>query len=163
MGGAYYAPWREDPRPLGGLLQGAYAYLGVSGFWREQRRQAGYSEQGDALYARWRAAASLVVDIMLASEGLTSAGREFVTGMKGTLDAWQHERVNLDALASAERAARPAPVPVGSGERTPHPVTSRSERYRVKVEVEPSALHGRYDVRVGRPKRGRIPANRVRP
>ena len=105
-GRRYYAPWREDPRPLGGLLQGAYAYLGVSGFWRDQRRQAGYSEQGDALYARWRAAASIVVDIMLASEGLTRAGREFVTGMKGTLDAWQHERVNLDALASAERAAR---------------------------------------------------------
>ena len=31
-GRRYYAPWRPDPRPAGGLLQGAYAFLGVSGF-----------------------------------------------------------------------------------------------------------------------------------
>ena len=105
-GRQYYAPWRDDPRPLGGLLQGAYAYLGVSGFWRRQRAQAGYSQRGDALYARWRAAAKLVVDIMLASDGLTGAGWEFVAGMKVTLDAWQQEHVNPDALARAERAAR---------------------------------------------------------
>ena len=37
-GRRYYAPWREDPRPIGGLLQGAYAHLGVSGFWRWQCR-----------------------------------------------------------------------------------------------------------------------------
>ena len=36
-GRRYYAPWRTDPRPIG-LLQGAYAYLGVTGFWRTQRR-----------------------------------------------------------------------------------------------------------------------------
>ena len=33
-GRRYYAPWREDPRPVSGLLQGAYAYLGVTRFWR---------------------------------------------------------------------------------------------------------------------------------
>ncbi len=31
-GRRYYAPWRDDPRPVSGLLQGAYAYLGISGF-----------------------------------------------------------------------------------------------------------------------------------
>ena len=39
-GQRFYAPWRPDPRPIGGLLQGAYAFLGVSGFWRRQRRLA---------------------------------------------------------------------------------------------------------------------------
>ena len=43
-GRRYYAPWRDDPRPIGGLLQGAYAYLGVSGFWRWQRQ----ADQGAA-------------------------------------------------------------------------------------------------------------------
>ena len=33
-GRRFYAPWRDDPRPVSGLFQGAYAYLGVSGFWR---------------------------------------------------------------------------------------------------------------------------------
>lgn len=105
-GRRYYAPWRADPRPLGGLLQGAYAYLGVSGFWRRQRLQAGYEEHGDAQFARWRAAANLVVDTMLASGGLSSAGEEFVSGMKRTLQAWLREHVSADALASAEQAAR---------------------------------------------------------
>jgi HEXXH motif-containing protein len=26
----YYAPWRNDPRPFGGLLQGVYAFIGVA-------------------------------------------------------------------------------------------------------------------------------------
>ncbi|MGH3210527.1 MAG: FxsB family cyclophane-forming radical SAM/SPASM peptide maturase, partial [Trebonia sp.] len=30
----YRAPWRKDPRPLEGLLQGTYAHLAVSEFWR---------------------------------------------------------------------------------------------------------------------------------
>lgn len=29
-----YAPWRRDPRPLGGLLHGIYAFTGVAEFWR---------------------------------------------------------------------------------------------------------------------------------
>jgi hypothetical protein len=37
-GQRYYAPWRADPRLASGLLQGTYAFLGVSGFWRCQRK-----------------------------------------------------------------------------------------------------------------------------
>ncbi|MFD0328906.1 HEXXH motif-containing putative peptide modification protein [Streptacidiphilus monticola] len=29
-----YAPWRDDPRPLGGLLQGVYAFTAVARFWQ---------------------------------------------------------------------------------------------------------------------------------
>ncbi|MFD8819632.1 HEXXH motif domain-containing protein, partial [Streptomyces sp. NPDC059627] len=29
----HHAPWRNDPRPLSGLLQGAYAFLGITDFW----------------------------------------------------------------------------------------------------------------------------------
>ncbi len=41
----YYAPWRPDPRPAHGLLQGAYAYLGVTEFWQ---RQHPYEDSGAA-------------------------------------------------------------------------------------------------------------------
>ena len=104
-GSRYYAPWRPDPRPLGGLLQGAYAYLGVSGFWRRQRLQEGHEERGDAAYARWRAAAAMATDTLGSSGRLTSAGREFVAGMARTLAAWEREPVSATARASAERAA----------------------------------------------------------
>jgi HEXXH motif-containing protein len=105
-GSRYYAPWRPDPRPAGGLLQGAYAYLGVSGFWRRQRLLEGYQERGDAEYARWRAAAAAVVATLRSSDRLTGDGREFVTGMARTLSPWQREPVSAAARASAERAAR---------------------------------------------------------
>src|SRR6185312_14082905 len=30
----FYTPWRDDPRPIGGVLQGVYAFFGVTAFWR---------------------------------------------------------------------------------------------------------------------------------
>jgi HEXXH motif-containing protein len=105
-GSRYYAPWRPDPRPAGGLLQGAYAYLGVSGFWRRQRLLEGHQERGDAEYARWRAAAAAVVTTLRSSGRLTDDGYEFVSGMAGMLDEWQHEPVSATGRARAERAAR---------------------------------------------------------
>ena len=29
-GERFYAPWRDDPRPLGGFLQGIYAFFGIA-------------------------------------------------------------------------------------------------------------------------------------
>ena len=31
-----YAPWRPEPRPVVGLLQGVYAHLGIARFWGAQ-------------------------------------------------------------------------------------------------------------------------------
>jgi HEXXH motif-containing protein len=104
-GRRYYAPWRDDPRPLGGLLQGAYAYLGVSGFWRRQRRLPGSELQADVEYARWRAATALAVETLRSSGRLTRAGLEFVSSMARTLGAWQNEPVPTQATALARRAA----------------------------------------------------------
>jgi len=91
-GSRYYAPWREDPRPVSGLLQGAYAYLGVSGFWRQQRT-LGPEIGAHIEFARWRKAAALVAEVLLASGQLTAAGMEFVRRMAMTLDGWQLEQV----------------------------------------------------------------------
>src|SRR5581483_8556506 len=104
-GRRYYAPWRDDPRPLGGLLQGAYAYFGVSGFWRRQRRGPGNQLQADIEYARWRAATALAVKTLRSSGRLTRAGLEFVGAMARTLGTWQDEPVPLQAMTLARRAS----------------------------------------------------------
>jgi uncharacterized protein len=104
-GQRYYAPWRDDPRPLSGVLQGAYAYLGVSGFWRWRR----HHEDGDtairahAEFTRWRDAAATTAASLLASGRLTDAGEAFVSGMARTLRAWADERVPTAALELARR------------------------------------------------------------
>jgi len=107
-GQRYYAPWRTDPRPASGLLQGAYAFLGVSGFWREQREAAPeplVRQRAETDFARWRDAAALVADTLLKSGQLTAAGQEFVTEMSLVLAAWRHEQVPEGALDSARRKA----------------------------------------------------------
>lgn len=108
-GRRWYAPWRDDPRPIDALLQGSYAYLGVSGFWHRQRQH----EQGAAAlpahseFARWRAACQLVVASLLASGQLTAAGEQFVAGMAQTLRGWEDEPVppaaRIIARQNAER------------------------------------------------------------
>jgi len=108
-GQRYYAPWRSDPRPASSLLQGAYAFLGVSGFWREQSRVAPegpVSERAQAEFARWRDGAALAVDTLLNSEQLTPRGQDFAGEMAHVLAAWQHEPVRHHALTLAQRNAQ---------------------------------------------------------
>jgi HEXXH motif-containing protein len=111
-GRRFYASWHEKPRPIDGLLQGAYAYLGVSGFWRRQRLQeAGAARiRADAEYARWRAATALAIATLRSSGRLTRHGAEFVQGMARTLKAWMAEpipqRAGTLARQEAERHRR---------------------------------------------------------
>jgi uncharacterized protein len=106
-GRRFYAPWRSDPRPAGGLLQGAYAYLGVSGFWRRQR----HIEDGDrailahAEFARWRKATKEVAEVLARSGALTREGHIFVSGILMTLQSWNTESVPAQALEIAKRNA----------------------------------------------------------
>jgi HEXXH motif-containing protein len=86
-------PWREDPQSADGLLQGAYACLGVSGFWRWR----GQAEDGAAAtrahweFTRCHEAAAQATRVLLASGRLTEAGRTVVSGMAATLHAWAGE------------------------------------------------------------------------
>jgi HEXXH motif-containing protein len=104
----YYAPWRPDPRPISSLLQGAYAFLGVSAFWGEQRQTAPEPEarqRAHAEFARWRDGVATAAATLLHSGQLTSAGETFVKTMAGVLDEWRREPVPDDALAAARREA----------------------------------------------------------
>lgn len=105
-GQLYYAPWRPDPRPVSGLLQGTYAYLGVSGFWREQRQAAPEPEvrqRANAEFARWRDGAATATATLLGSGQLTSAGETFMRTMAEVLDQWRREPVPGNALDAARR------------------------------------------------------------
>jgi uncharacterized protein len=103
----FYAPWRDDPRPVSGLLQGAYAFLGVAGFWRDQR----HMETGDAgiranaEFARWRQAAARAVATLRGSGLLTPDGADFVGGMAKMLHSWQEDPVPEEARTLARREA----------------------------------------------------------
>ncbi|MFG2247038.1 HEXXH motif domain-containing protein [Spirillospora sp. NPDC048823] len=91
----HYAPWRPDPRPIAGLLQGTYAYLGVTGFWRRQREveRGNQALRAHSEFARWREAAGQAARTLADSERLTDMGMVFVEEMARTLRVWRREYV----------------------------------------------------------------------
>ncbi|MET9679217.1 HEXXH motif domain-containing protein [Streptomyces coeruleorubidus] len=104
----YYAPWRPDPRHLTGLLHGAYAFTGVTGFWRDRLAGARDDRAADTAgyhFALRRLQSRLVVRTLLAEGRLTPQGRALVSGLAGTLDGWLREPVPHAALTRARTAA----------------------------------------------------------
>ena len=101
----YFAPWREDPRPLGALLQGTYAHIGVTDYWRVRRHQVtGPSALAAAeRFARWRALTAEAIETLTGSGALTPFGARFVDGMRATVDPWLGEQVPDAAAAAAAR------------------------------------------------------------
>ncbi|MCK2219659.1 HEXXH motif domain-containing protein [Actinomadura sp. ATCC 31491] len=101
-GRRFYAPWRPDPRPLEGLLHGAYAHAGVAAFWRRHLSDAGHGARAEVEFARWREAAHQVTGTLLDSGGLTEEGIRFVATLRDRLSLWLEEPVS----AAAARQAR---------------------------------------------------------
>ena len=103
----FFAPWREDPRPLGALLQGAYAHLGVTDYWRVRRRAAAGPDATAAQeqFARWRMMTAEAVETLAGSGALTPLGDRFVACMRATMVPWLSEPVPDDAVAAAEQWA----------------------------------------------------------
>jgi hypothetical protein len=98
-----YAPWRDDPRPLSGLFQGVYAFMGVAEFWC--RRAAATSGRHRAI-AEFEFAYALgqtgeALRTLASSARLTGLGRRFVDGMRG----WMRRLRTVEVSAPARRAA----------------------------------------------------------
>jgi uncharacterized protein len=107
--GLYYAPWRPDPRPLEGLLQGAYAHLAVADFWRVRHGHAhdpAESLAAAAAFARWRNEVLEVLGTLSESGSLTPIGQRFIGGMRRTLVGWLGLPVPDAAIEMAARDAQ---------------------------------------------------------
>jgi uncharacterized protein len=103
----FYAPWRDDPRPLGGLLQGTYAHIGVTDYWRARRHRAAGADAVTAAeqFARWRLDTAEAIETLSGSGALTARGDRFVAGMRDTVRPWLDEPVDDAAVGAAVRRA----------------------------------------------------------
>lgn len=100
-----YAPWREDPRPMGGILQGVYAFTGIVRFWDAQRHVETEPDdilRASVLYERWRLAIELVTGSLLDKGFLTPTGVRFVTAPR----EWGEHRESGPVPAEATEIAR---------------------------------------------------------
>lgn len=103
----YYAPWRDDPRPLEGLLQGTYAHIAVTDFWRVRRTLDGGAEAERAAiqFAHWRSQTAQALKTLDGSGALTATGRKFVNAMAESVGRWLEEPVSPEAEYEARRRA----------------------------------------------------------
>jgi uncharacterized protein len=103
----YYAPWRDDPRPLEGLLQGTYAHVAVADFWRVRRlvTTGAQADEAAAAFARWRWQTAEAIETLAGSGSLTPLGDDFVARMRTTVTPWLDEPVPPAAIRAAENSA----------------------------------------------------------
>ncbi|MEU3984999.1 HEXXH motif-containing putative peptide modification protein [Streptomyces sp. NPDC026672] len=107
----YFAPWRPDPRPYDGLLQGAYAHLGLADFFQRRALTAepAHRESAWVQHARYRAQVGAVLPALVGSPRLTARGRRFVDGMAAAHEAMATHPAPRGHTARAQaylRAAR---------------------------------------------------------
>jgi HEXXH motif-containing protein len=103
-----YAPWRQDPRPAGGLLQGVYAHLGIARFWNAQRHAE--TDPDDILraqvhFARWRSMIDQAAQTLLRTDCLTPDGVRFVNLLRAQGQQLETEPLPGEAREIARQAA----------------------------------------------------------
>ncbi|MGW2638766.1 aKG-HExxH-type peptide beta-hydroxylase [Streptomyces sp. NPDC001348] len=99
----YFAPWRPEPRPYDGLLQGAYAHLALADYY--QRRALGEADPADrdtawGQFARYHEQVAAALPALVGSDDLTAPGRQFVEAMVDT-----HQRMG-DITVPRDHAVR---------------------------------------------------------
>jgi HEXXH motif-containing protein len=125
----HYSPWRADPRPVRGILQGTYAFLGVCRFWGALAAGEGGKRQAtaDFEFALRRTQSWTGLRTVRDWAPLTEAGMEFAARMEAAVAALLREPVP----AAAERAAREAVADHRMLYRLAHlqPPATRVEQY----------------------------------
>lgn len=104
-----YAPWRDDPRPLSGMLHGVYAFTAVARFWRGYVLSGGAPPDEAALahfeFALRRNQLLRVLPPLGEDPELTRLGRRLLGQLTETVSDWTDASVPTSLLTVAERAA----------------------------------------------------------
>ncbi|MFE4961966.1 HEXXH motif domain-containing protein [Streptomyces sp. NPDC056660] len=92
--GLFFTPWRDDPRPAAGLLQGIYAFFGVTEFWLAALRSGDDALSDSAAFAaaRWQGPTLDAVRTLRAEACLTEAGRRFLDRIAEQFADWETVR-----------------------------------------------------------------------
>jgi hypothetical protein len=100
----HYAPWRDDPRHLPGLMQGIYAFTNISAFWRVQARVSGSPSDAFECVLSWLQ----VEQALRAATGsgqLTWLGERLVEGLADRISRWERGSLGETPVHAAEVVA----------------------------------------------------------
>lgn len=107
----YFAPWRPDPRPFDGLLQGAYSHLALADFFQRCALVTAHPAHRDsawAQHARYREQVGAVLPALVGSGDLTAQGRRFVDQMVVVYERLEEHPAPRGQAARAEAYVRAA-------------------------------------------------------
>jgi HEXXH motif-containing protein len=171
-----YAPWRDDPRPLGGLVQGIYAFHGISSYLRIRAGNSVGSERRAAqfAYVLTRSQTAIGLEQARDSGGLTEVGEEFLDGLATAMRPWFDDDVPADIVRLAGLAIRahrttwclehrrPAPEAVAASVRAwsrGEPIDPvAADAATVEAPLEPPRLSTTWSGPLRRAVNGAVPA-----
>ncbi|WP_413758945.1 aKG-HExxH-type peptide beta-hydroxylase [Streptomyces sp. MMBL 11-3] len=108
----YFAPWRPDPRPYDGLLQGVYSHVALADFFQRcaltvaagpGQREAAWRE-----HARYREQVRVTLPVVAGADSLTSSGRRLVDQLAGECERMSENPPPAGARIRAEEAVNTA-------------------------------------------------------
>jgi len=104
----YHAPWRDDPRPLGGLVHGAYSFAGVTSFWRTRSMiDDGVAGELAAFeFALWRQQTAQILAKLAGHASLTLRGAALVAALQDDVGRCLTDPLPLRPARTAELAAQ---------------------------------------------------------
>lgn len=100
--GRYFAPWRTDPRPLAGLLQGVYAFAGVADTWRGLRAVDSLAAVAQSRFAEARLQVDRGLTSVERSGALSAEGEKLAAQLRRATDGMLAETVPPDVARAAE-------------------------------------------------------------
>jgi HEXXH motif-containing protein len=103
----YRAPWRDDPRPVGGIVHGAFAFSGVARFWKT-RAALDTGKAGELArfeYALWRRETRQVLDTLDSCQSLTGEGRALAAALAAEIEPWSAQPDAAQDVEAREAAA----------------------------------------------------------
>jgi HEXXH motif-containing protein len=132
------APWRDDPRPLRGIIHGVYAFTGVSDFWRARCELGNATERRLAQfdYELWRRHVLDAIRTARDTGLLTESGAGLIDAIETRVSQWTAP-IDSDIVASVDhlliqeqamwRAHHWRPDSTGDG----HAVVANHDAYRL--------------------------------
>jgi HEXXH motif-containing protein len=87
----FYSPWRDDPRPLTGLLHGIYAGIAMADFWRIEHKANRFRPVTAFEFSRLRRQVEAALRPLVRNDSLTDSGAILVDVMAEVASSWDDD------------------------------------------------------------------------